>query len=91
MKIEIVVDPVIHPAQSLASRVAPAPTPSTNEITAPRYGKDPLSPGRRPDLSFSRGGPRRGRGRGGRRRSERPNKTAADLDAEMEVRKLGFA
>lgn len=40
-------------------------------------------------VSFSRGGgPRRGRGRGARRRNERPNKTAADLDAEMEVGKL---
>ena len=39
MKIEIVVDPVNIPAQSLASRVAPAPTPSTNGTTdAPRYG-----------------------------------------------------
>ena len=41
--------------------------------------------------SFSRGGPRRARGRGPRRRNERPNKTAADLDAEMEVRKLRLA
>jgi len=68
MKIEIVVDPVNLPSQSLASRVAPAPVTATNGTTdAPR-----------------RGGPRRGRGRGARRRNERPNKTAADLDAEME-------
>ncbi|KAF9652334.1 hypothetical protein BDM02DRAFT_3081169, partial [Thelephora ganbajun] len=68
MKIEIVVDPVNLPGQSLASRVAPAPAPATNGTTdAPR-----------------RGGPRRGRGRSARRRNERPNKTAADLDAEME-------
>jgi len=68
MKIEIVVDPVNLPGQSLASRVAPAPAIATNGTTdAPR-----------------RGGPRRGRGRGARRRNERPNKTAADLDAEME-------
>lgn len=91
MKIEIVVDPVSIPGQSLASRVAPAPATATNGTTdVPRYGEDPLS--RRRDLivSFSRGGPRRGRGRGPRRRNERPNKTAADLDAEMEVTKLRF-
>jgi len=69
MKIEIVVDPVNLPGQSLASRVAPAPATTTNGTTdVPRRG----------------GGPRRGRGRGARRRNERPNKTAADLDAEME-------
>jgi len=66
MKIEIVVDPVNLPGQSLASRVAPAPA-TNGTAEAPR-----------------RGGPRRGRGRGPRRRNERPNKTAADLDAEME-------
>jgi hypothetical protein len=42
-------------------------------------------------VSFSRGGPRRGRGRGPRRRNERPNKSAADLDAEMEVRRFRLA
>lgn len=68
MKIEIVVDPVNLPGQSLASRVAPPPAPATNGTSdVPR-----------------RGGPKRARGRGGRRRNERPNKTAADLDAEME-------
>jgi hypothetical protein len=46
MKIEIVVDPVTIPAQSLASRVAPAPTTATTGTTdAPRYGEDPLSRG----------------------------------------------
>ena len=46
MKIEIVVDPVNIPAQSLASRVAPAPTVTTTEtVDAPRYGEDPLSCG----------------------------------------------
>ena len=44
MKIEIVVDPVNIPSQSLASRVAPAPTTATTGATdTPRYGKDPLS------------------------------------------------
>ncbi|KAF9457728.1 hypothetical protein BDZ94DRAFT_1137616, partial [Collybia nuda] len=58
MKIEIVVDPRV-PAQSLASRVAPA-AGATN-------------------------GGRRGRGgKGGARKGERPAKSAADLDAEME-------
>ena len=90
MKIEIVVDPINMPAQSLASRVAPAPiTATTGTTDTPRYGEDPLLP-RSQDLivSSSRGGPRRGRGRGARRRSERPSKSVADLDAEMEVTKL---
>jgi THO complex subunit 4 len=67
MKIEIIVDPA-RPL-SLASRVAPAVTPSaTNAAQVPRTG----------------GGPRR-RGRGGKgRRAERLPKSAADLDAEME-------
>jgi len=92
MKIEIVVDPVNLPGQSLASRVAPAPATATNGTTeAPRYGEDPLSRSQDLIVSFSRGGPRRGRGRGPRRRNERPNKTAADLDAEMEVTKLRFS
>jgi len=67
MKIEIVVDPVNLPGQSLASRVAPAPAAAS----APE--------------GVRRGGPRRGRGRGGaRRKNERPAKSVADLDAEME-------
>jgi THO complex subunit 4 len=70
MKIEIVVDPINLPGQSLVSRVAPAPTVATvPEIGARRGG----------------GAPRRGRSRGGgRRKNERPAKSAADLDAEME-------
>ena len=48
MKIEIVVDPVNISAQSLASRVAPAPAPGVNEtIDAPRYDEGPLSCGAR--------------------------------------------
>jgi hypothetical protein len=91
MKIEIVVDPVNLPGQSLASRVAPAPT-TNGTADAPRYGKDTLL-AQSQDLivSFSRGAPRRGRGRGARRRNERPNKSAADLDAEMEVTELRLA
>jgi len=70
MKIEIVLDPSRPaPAASLVSRVAPAPA-------APTEG------------ARTGGGPRRGRGRGGAvrggRRGERPNKSVADLDAEME-------
>lgn len=46
MKIEIIVDPVNLSAQSLASRVAPAPAPVTTGTTdAPRYGEDPVSRG----------------------------------------------
>ncbi|OBZ75390.1 mRNA export protein mlo3 [Grifola frondosa] len=71
MKIEIVVDPSRPaPPASLASRVAPAPAVPVE--TAPRTGG---------------GRPRRGRGGGGvrgRKRKERPNKSVADLDAEME-------
>ncbi|KAI0754386.1 hypothetical protein C8Q80DRAFT_1138759 [Daedaleopsis nitida] len=71
MKIEIVVDPSKPaPAASLASRVAPAPAAAPAAAEAvPRIG----------------GRPRRGRGGGARRKvTERPQKTAADLDAEME-------
>ncbi|KAI0701052.1 hypothetical protein BC835DRAFT_1324750 [Cytidiella melzeri] len=68
MKIEIIVDPS-RPA-SLVSRVAPLPPAAVAIEGAARTG----------------GRPRRGRGggAGGRKRSERPAKTAADLDAEME-------
>ncbi|KAH9941810.1 uncharacterized protein BXZ73DRAFT_98200 [Epithele typhae] len=68
MKIEIVVDPSKPAPATLASRVAPAPAAATE--SAPRTG----------------GRPRRGRGggRGGRKVNERPSKTVADLDAEME-------
>ncbi|TCD66917.1 hypothetical protein EIP91_000756 [Steccherinum ochraceum] len=70
MKIELVVHAT--PA-SLASRVAPAPAPAAARTTgaAPRAG----------------GKPRRGGARGGGRKkggNERPSKSAADLDAEME-------
>jgi len=70
MKIEIVVDPINLPGQSLASRVAPAPVAVVTTEGAVRRGG---------------GAARRGRGRGGaRRKTERPAKSAADLDAEME-------
>ncbi|KAF8155729.1 hypothetical protein B0H34DRAFT_714631 [Crassisporium funariophilum] len=71
MKIEIVVDP--SRPLPLASRVAPAPVAS--------------APAQAPRTANTRGGGggRRGRGgRGGARKTERPPKTAADLDAEME-------
>jgi len=69
MKIEIVVDP--SKPLPLASRVAPAPVATNGAQTpAPRAG------------GASRG--RRARGRGNARKTERPPKTAADLDAEME-------
>ncbi|KIP06798.1 hypothetical protein PHLGIDRAFT_118647 [Phlebiopsis gigantea 11061_1 CR5-6] len=68
MKIEIVVDP---------SR--PAPPVSLVARVAPPAAAAPVTDGP------ARGGkrPQRGRG-GGRRKNERPAKTAADLDAEME-------
>ncbi|KAJ4000155.1 hypothetical protein F5050DRAFT_1804380 [Lentinula boryana] len=71
MKIEIVVDPTrAAPGPSLAARVAPA----TEAIAQPNGTRN-----------ATRGGARRGRGRGGRsRKNDRPNKSAADLDAEME-------
>ncbi|KAF9078822.1 hypothetical protein BDP27DRAFT_30155 [Rhodocollybia butyracea] len=71
MKIEIVYDPTrVAPGPSLASRVAPA---------APVVQANGVRNGTRP-------GARRGRGgRGGRpRKNDRPAKSAADLDAEME-------
>ncbi|KAJ3920326.1 hypothetical protein F5877DRAFT_89495 [Lentinula edodes] len=72
MKIEIVVDPTrAAPGPSLAARVAPA------TVAAQPNGAH--------NANATRGGARRGRGRGGRtRKNERPNKSAADLDAEME-------
>jgi len=73
MKIEVVVDPSrLAPIPTLASRVAPAEntTPVANGTQA---------------ASRSRGGAPRGRGkRLGTRKTERPPKTAEDLDAEME-------
>ncbi|KAH9973755.1 hypothetical protein BGW80DRAFT_1306178 [Lactifluus volemus] len=72
MKIEVVVDPSrLASTPSLASRVAPAENTAvvTNGTQVAR----------------SRGGAPRGRGRRpGTRKTERPQKTAEDLDAEME-------
>jgi len=62
---------VVDPSRPLplASRVAPAP--AATKAATPRTGTAPRG--------------RRGvRGRGGARKSERPAKSAADLDAEME-------
>ncbi|KAF8802259.1 hypothetical protein BYT27DRAFT_7197354 [Phlegmacium glaucopus] len=69
MKIEIVVDP--SKPLPLASRVTPAPV-ATNGAQTPAARTGQASRGRRV------------RGRGGARKAERPPKTAADLDAEME-------
>jgi len=69
MKIEIVVDP--SRPLPLTSRVAPAPSTATNGTRS-----------QVPRTVATRG--RRVRGRGGARKTERPPKTAADLDAEME-------
>jgi len=71
MKIEVVVDPSrLASAPSLASRVAPA-----ESIAIVTEGTQAVR---------SRGAPR-GRGRRpGARKTERPQKSAEDLDAEME-------
>ncbi|KAH7928589.1 hypothetical protein BV22DRAFT_1126406 [Leucogyrophana mollusca] len=70
MKIEIVVDPARPaPPPSLAARVAPPP--AADASTATRGARTATR------------GARRGRGRG-RKTNERPNKSVADLDAEME-------
>jgi len=76
MKIEILVDPArAAPAPSLASRVAPAAKASvagaSSSTAAPTTRSGAGTRGRR-------------RGRGGARKSDRPAKSAADLDAEME-------
>ncbi|KAH9042513.1 hypothetical protein EDB85DRAFT_1915421 [Lactarius pseudohatsudake] len=71
MKIEVVVDPSrLAPIPSLASRVAPAEntSPVTNGTQVARSRGAPRGRGRRP----------------GSRKTERPPKTAEDLDAEME-------
>lgn len=92
MKIEIIVDPSRLAPQPLASRVAPAAAPAAATgatrgrlvIVVTPTGTKSL----RPHTVFRgapRGGPA-GRGRGaGRRKAERTPKSAADLDAEMEV------
>ncbi|KAF9478993.1 hypothetical protein BDN70DRAFT_859095 [Pholiota conissans] len=76
MKIEIVVDPSQN--VSLASRVGPASgAPANGKPQAARTGAPR--------------GRRTGRGRGGARKADRPPKTAADLDAEMEDYTAGNA
>jgi len=76
MKIEIVVDPITLPTQSLASRVAPAPA-AAGAPEGTRRGGAPKRGG-----GGARG--RGGAGAGGRKKAERPAKSVADLDAEME-------
>ncbi|KAG8936976.1 hypothetical protein FRC03_001019 [Tulasnella sp. 419] len=75
LKIEIVVDPTkAAPAASLAERVGGPDAKTADGSRPPRNG----------NAGKGRGGGRGG-GRGrGPRRNERPQKTAADLDAEME-------
>lgn len=85
MKIEIVVDPS-KPSQTLAARVAPAAA-AANAIGAVRFVAR-FRWRAFAHFSFRGTGAARGgrRGRGGRpRKAERTPKTAADLDAEMEV------
>lgn len=90
MKIEIVVDPSRPaPPASLAARVAPAAAAAGVPTEGARFVKSTDIVYSLRLIRFLRGGgrPRRGRG-GGRRKNERPNKSVADLDAEMEVRPL---
>lgn len=81
MKIEIILDPARVAPPSLASRVAPAPAAkNARTAAAPMEGIESSVPSAR----GRRGARGKGRG-GGRRKGEgRPNKSAADLDAEME-------
>lgn len=95
MKIEVVVDPSrLAATPSLASRVAPVEntTVITNGTQTAR-SVAATSWASHDDLIYSiirnrsRGGVPRGRGRKqGPRKTERPQKTVEDLDAEMEVR-----
>ncbi|QRW05682.1 RNA recognition motif protein [Ceratobasidium sp. AG-Ba] len=80
MKIEIVMDPTKVPPPSLASRVAPAP--AEKKQPAQKAAASSAAPERA-------GKPAGGRGRGRRRKggNDRPAKSVADLDAEMEVYK----
>ncbi|KAF7763573.1 hypothetical protein Agabi119p4_8110 [Agaricus bisporus var. burnettii] len=69
MKIEIVFDP--SRSVSLASRVAPAPVSNGTQVA-------------KTTTAGGGGGGRGRRPRRGQKRGERPQKSAADLDAEME-------
>lgn len=75
MRIELVVDPSKPPP--LASRVAPAAKAAQAAAAKFVFPSSLMSL----SLTFFRAGARRRRPR----KNERPNKSAADLDAEMEV------
>ncbi|CAE6347172.1 unnamed protein product [Rhizoctonia solani] len=78
MKIEIVMDPTKVPPPSLASRVAPAPDAKQPAAKAAAAS----------GTAAAKTGKPAARGRGRRRKNnERPAKSVADLDAEMEVYK----
>ncbi|KAI8443060.1 hypothetical protein BY996DRAFT_6436116 [Phakopsora pachyrhizi] len=70
-KVEIVVDPARIPPPPLSNRVAPAPK-AANPASAGANGK------------AANGGSRQGGNLGKGRGNRQPQKTAADLDAEME-------
>ena len=78
MKIEIVMDPTKVPPPSLVSRVAPAPEAKQTPKAA-ASGTEKAKIGK-PNA-------RGGRGRRRKGGNDRPAKSAADLDAEMEVYK----
>ncbi|KDQ09594.1 hypothetical protein BOTBODRAFT_36850 [Botryobasidium botryosum FD-172 SS1] len=78
MKIEIVVDPArAAPPPTLSQRVGPAPVTAAPAAQNNANGNGAVRNGR------GGGAGKRG-GRGRKRGGERPPKTAADLDAEME-------
>jgi len=77
MKIEIVVDPGRPQPVSLSQRVAPAPAPVATPING--IGADAVVQ----NAARNRNS-RRGRGNGRGKGTQRPNKSVADLDAEME-------
>jgi len=104
MKVEIIVDPTKAPPAPLTSRIAPAavaPAPMAPAMSAPN-GNGPrqyIPQGNIGGISgqYRRGGPARGRGRGGPRgsfrggggggrggRDSRPAVSKEDLDQEME-------
>ncbi|KAH7098368.1 hypothetical protein BKA62DRAFT_713385 [Auriculariales sp. MPI-PUGE-AT-0066] len=89
MKVEIVVDPSRLPQQSLAARVAPAAAQKKNHKDPNDQLAGVAEAMQGVESSGSRGGRGRGRGRGrggrgGRTGGQRPKKSEADLDAEME-------
>lgn len=84
MKIEIIVDPIR--AVPLAARVAAAPGAAKNAAPQQRFVPTAPPPGSFTQVPLRTTGPvRRRRGERAPRAPKAAPKTAADLDAEMEV------